>query len=157
MKMKHISHLLLYIGATGLLVSCGKSFLNVQPKGLVLESNYYQNQSQAYAALTAAYSPLAWEVGGSDNTYIDKLGALNCGSDECYAGGGGPTDMATWQAFNSYSMTGALGPQAGLWDRNYTGINNANLVIQQVPGVPNMDAATKTEYVAEATFLRAYY
>jgi len=155
--MKHISHLLLYIGATGLLVSCGKSFLNVQPKGLVLESNYYQNQSQAYAALTAAYSPLAWEVGGSDNTYIDKLGALNCGSDECYAGGGGPTDMATWQAFNSYSMTGALGPQAGLWDRNYTGINNANLVIQQVPGVPNMDAATKTEYVAEATFLRAYY
>jgi hypothetical protein len=108
-------------------------------------------------AINAMYNPLGWEVGGTDNTYIDKLGALNCGSDECYAGGGGPTDMNTWQVFNNYTMSGAVGPQAGLWDRNYTGIERVNLVLENVGNVKGLDPATADRYVAEAKFLRAYY
>jgi starch-binding outer membrane protein, SusD/RagB family len=141
----------------GWLSSCSKQFLQVSPNGLVYESSYYKTPAQALAALTAAYNPLGWEIGGSDNTYIDKLGALNCASDECYAGGGGPTDVDTWQAMNSYTLTGALGPQAGLWDRNYTGIANANLLLQHIDSVPGLDTATAARYAAEARFLRAYY
>jgi starch-binding outer membrane protein, SusD/RagB family len=157
MKTKYSLFLVIYMCLSGLFISCKKSFLEVQPKGIVLESNYYQTPTEALAALTAAYNPLAWESGGSDNTFIDKLGALNSGADECYTGGGGPTDMATWQAFNSYTMSGALGPQAGLWDRNYTGIANANLLLEKIKGVPGLDAATVSRYTAEAQFLRAYY
>jgi hypothetical protein len=137
--------------------ACKKSFLDVQPKGEVLESNYYQNPADAYAGLIAAYNPLGWEAGGSDNTYIDKLGALNSAADECYAGGGGSTDMNTWQAWNNYTLSAAVGPQAGFWDRNYTGIYRANLMLEKLDGVPGLDSTTKHRYVAESQFLRAYY
>ena len=160
MKMnmhKNINGFLFLLGTVMFSGGCSKSFITSTPKGLELQSNYYSSPDQAYAALAAAYNPLGWEIGGSDNTYIDKLGALNSASDECYAGGGGPTDMPTWQAINTYSMTGAIGPQAGLWDRNYTGIANANLVLTYVPNTPNLAADTIARYVAEAKFLRAYY
>jgi starch-binding outer membrane protein, SusD/RagB family len=157
MNTRYSLFLLFSVCAAGWLSSCSKRFLQVPPNGVVYESSYYQTPDQALAALTAAYNPLAWEMGGSDNTYIDKLGALNSASDECFAGGGGPTDVDTWQAINSYTMTGALGPQAGLWDRNYTGIANANLVLQHIDSVPGLDTATAARYTAEAKFLRAYY
>lgn len=140
-----------------ILASCKKSFIELQPKGEQLESNYYQNPDQAFAGLIAAYNPVGMEVGGSDNTYIDKLGALNCASDECYAGGGSSTDMVFWQVWNNYTLTGAVGPQAGFWDRNYTGINRCNVLLEKLPGVPGLSAALLQRYTAEAQFLRAYY
>lgn len=152
-------HFLYFLGIAGIiqLSSCSKSFLEVTPKGLQLESNYYQNPDQAFAALTAAYNPVGWQVGGSDNTYIPLLGGLNSASDECYAGGGGPTDMPGWQAWNTYTLSGAVGPQAGYWDRNYTGIYRANLFLAKIDGVQGLDQATKSRYIAEARFLRGYY
>ena len=137
--------------------SCSKSFLDVQPKGQDLELNYYQNPDQAFAGMMAAYNPLALQAGSTDNTYIDKLGALNSASDECYAGGGGATDMLTWQVWNNYTLSTAVGPQAGFWDRNYIGIYRANLMMQKLPKVPGLSAALNTRYVAECKFLRAYY
>lgn len=157
MKTKNISYLLAFTMAAGVLSSCSKSFLTVSPKGLTLQSNYYTSPADALAALTAAYNPLGWEVGGSDNTYIDKLGPLAAGSDECYAGGGSSGDTPSWQAFNDYTMNSTVGPQAGLWDRNYTGINRANLVLENVGPASGLSTADQTEYQAEAYFLRAYY
>jgi starch-binding outer membrane protein, SusD/RagB family len=161
--IKYMNHksftypMLVIAGASLLFLSCGKSFLNVQPKGELLESNFYKTPADAYGALTAAYAPLAMEVGGSDNTYTDPLGGLNSGSDECYAGGGSSTDMNVWQVWNSYTMSGAVGPQAGYWDRSYTGIYRANLLLSKIDGISGLDAATKSRYVAEAKWLRAYY
>jgi hypothetical protein len=157
MKTKHIGYFLALAGLPLLNTSCSKSFLNVSPSGEVLQSNFYQSPSDALQALTAAYNPLGWETGGSDNTYIDKLLALNCASDECGSGGGGSTDTPPIQAINDYTMSGAVGPQAGLWDRNYTGIANANLVLGNVTSASQLTPAEITEYYAEAKFLRAYY
>lgn len=155
--MKKILIYLLLIPGAMQLTSCSKSFLNVTPKGLQLESNYYQTPDEAFSALTAAYNPLGWQAGGSDNTYIPLLGGLNCASDECYAGGGGPSDMPVWQAWNQYKLSAAVGPQAGYWDRSYTGIYRVNLFLSKIDGVKGLDAATKARYIAEAKFLRGYY
>ncbi len=149
--------IVLTAGAVILSLACNKSFLNVQPKGQLLESNFYKTPADAYSALVAAYNPLAMEVGGSDNTYVDPLGGLNAGSDECYAGGGNSTDNNIWQVWNSYSMSGAVGPGAGYWDRSYTGIYRVNLLLQKISGVQGLDAGTEARYVAEAKWLRAYY
>ena len=157
MKTSYIFYLLVFTGAGGMLSSCSKSFLTQNPKGELLQSNYYTSPAEALQALTAAYSPLGWEVGGSDNTYIDKLGALNGGSDECLEGGASATDIPQWQAMANYTMSGAVGPQAGLWDRNYTGITNSNLVLEEVGPASGLSTAAQTEYWAEAHFLRAYY
>jgi starch-binding outer membrane protein, SusD/RagB family len=157
MKTKHIGYLMAVASIPFLTTSCSKSFLSVTPKGETLESNFYTSPSNALQALVAAYNPLGWECGGSDNTYIDKLGPLNAGSDECNSGGGGSTDTPPIQSMNDYTMSGAVGPQAGLWDRNYTGINNANLVLQNIGPASGLTTAEITEYQAEAYWLRAYY
>jgi starch-binding outer membrane protein, SusD/RagB family len=157
MKTRHFIILLSCVGIAGMLSSCGKKFLSTTPVGESLQDNYYKTPAQILTAVNAMYNPLGWEVGGTDNTYIDKLGALNCGSDECFAGGGGPTDMIFWQVFNNYTMTGATGPQAGMWDRNYTGINRAELVLENIAGVQGLDPTVSARYTAEAHFLRAYY
>lgn len=137
--------------------SCKKSFLEKDPNGLFLESNYYQTTSQAFTGLIAAYSPLGWTVGGTDNTYCSKLGILSIASDECYAGGGSASDNPGWQALNTYTMSSASGPQAGLWSRNYTGINSANILIDKLSGTTAVNADSAKRFVAEAKFLRAYY
>ncbi|WP_440999370.1 RagB/SusD family nutrient uptake outer membrane protein [Fodinibius sp. SL11] len=131
--------------------------LDVEPKGQQLESNYYQTPDQAYAALVAAYNPLGWQTGGPDGTFINILGPLNSATDEMNAGGGGPNDVPGWQAWNSYDLSSAVGPQAGYWSRSYAGINRANLLLQRIDGVEGLDEATKARYVAEARFLRGYY
>jgi len=146
------------IGVIQLNTSCKKSFLEVTPKGIVLESNYYQNADEAYAGLVSVYNPLGWETGGGDNTYIDDLGALNAASDECYAGGGGATDMVFWQVMNNYTVNATTGPQAGFWSKYYTGVYRANLLLQKINGgIPGLTDAVKTRYIAEVKFLRAYY
>ncbi len=152
---KLIFYTILSLGAIQL-SSCSKKFLEVKPKGIQLESNYYQTPDQAYAALVATYNPVGWQVGGSDNTYIPLL-AINGAADECYAGGGGSGDMLGWQAWNTYDLTSVIGPQAGYWDRSYTGIYRANLLLERIEGVKGMDAAEKKRYIAEAHFLRGYY
>lgn len=48
------------------------------------------------------------------------------------------------------------GETVGVWNDSYVGINRANQVLDNVPGIP-MDAALRSRLVAEAKFLRAYY
>jgi len=82
MQKKFFLYPALFLTCGTLLVfSCKKSFLDVQPKGQLLESNYYQTPDEAYAALVAIYDPLGQEAGSSDNTYADPLGGLNAASD----------------------------------------------------------------------------
>ena len=159
MRKKNLTTYLLICGVSLLVLgACKKSFLESKPDGLIFESNYYSNSIEAMTGLTAAYNPLGWEAGGTDGTFISKLGALNSGSDECYAGGGSSTDMTSWQAMDNYTLlTAAVGPQAGLWDRNYTGIYRVNIMLSKLGKVPGLDAPTTARYTAEVKFLRAYY
>jgi hypothetical protein len=153
---KYFIYLICFAGITQL-ISCD-AVTNVSPKGQKLESNYYKTPEQAKSALVAAYNPVAWQTGGTDNTYIPVLGGLNSASDECYAGGGGPGDMRQWHAWSTYTgLSSAVGPQPGYWDRSYTGINRANLLLQKIGGVKNLSDSKKKRYIAEAEFLRGYY
>lgn len=138
------------------LVSC-ENALDVEPNGMKLESNYYETPDEAFAALVAAYNPAGWQTGGPNNTYINVLGGLNSATAGMHAGGGGPNDMTPWQAWDTYDLSGAVGPQAGYWSRSYAGINRANLLLQKIDGVKGLDASTKARYIAEAKFLRGYY
>jgi hypothetical protein len=143
--------------AIGVMASCKKSFLELTPDGQFLESNYYANPQQAFTALVAAYDPLVTETGGLDGTYSDPLGPLNSASDDCFAGGGGSSDVPAWQAINNYTMGPAVGPQGGFWAINFQGVNRADVLLEKLPKVPGMDDATLKRYTAEAKFLRAHY
>lgn len=160
MKQKYFIYTIVFTGALLFTTSCNKSFLDTQPKGQVLETNYYQNANQAYSGLIAAYASLGTEVDNSAiNWYCDKLGPLNSAADECYTGGGGSTDMGSWQAWNNYTLTAANGPQAGFWGVDYAGIYRANLIIQKLTGatISDLTDANKARYIGEAKFIRAYF
>lgn len=154
--MKHnklFSGLIVMLSAV-VITSCSDSFLNVTPKGESLESNYYSNPSEAYAGLVAAYSALNTETG---NTYCSPLGPENSASDDCFAGGGGPSDMSQWQAMNDMSqLTSATGP-VDMWNTNFVGVKQCNLLLSKIDGVPGLSDQDKTGYTAECKFLRAYY
>lgn len=153
--MKKYSIYLLCFVCAGLLISCD-GITEVSPKGQKLESNYYKTPGQAKAALVAAYNPVGWQTKGG--TYNALIGGLNTASDECFAGGGGPTDVLQWHAWNSYvNLSSAVGPQEGYWRRSYTGINRANLLLQKIDGVKGLAQSKKKRYIAEAKFLRGYY
>ena len=157
MKIKFILYAILL---TGLLLgtSCKKSFLEVTPKGEVLESNYYQTPDQVFSALVAVYNCTEAEAGYGINWYANKLAPLNCAGDECWAGGGGSTDMATYQVWNNYTMTSANAISAKFWEMDYAGVYRANLLISKlatpITGLSDADAARD---IAECKTLRAYF
>jgi len=158
MKLNYVKYAsIVFVGVGVCFISCKKSFLETTPKGEFLEANYYQTPDQAFSGLVAAYDPLVTETGGSDQTYTNPLGPLNSASDDCYAGGGGPSDVADWQAWNNYSLNSAQGPQAGFWTINFLGVSRANTILAKLNNVPGLSAALASRYTAEAQFLRAHY
>jgi hypothetical protein len=153
MKTNIYTIILLFTGII-FLNSCSKDFLEVDPKGTTLEVSYYKNTEEAFAGLVAAYDPLGAEV---VKDYASKIGLLNTASDDCWAGGGAYADRATWEAWNTYTLDPAVGPQDDFWGRNFTGINRVNTLLSKLDGVPDITASTKARFFAEAKFLRAYY
>jgi len=141
---------------TGLLImnSCSKSWLEVEPKGTSLETNYYKNPQEAYNGLISCYDPLGTECG---STYSNKIGPLNAASDDCYAGGGSSSDVPAWQVWNNYTIDPALGIQGDFWDRNFTGVYRTNTLLSKLGDIPGLDDVTKARYIAECKFLRAYF
>ena len=152
--MKTNNIFLTVIAATGILLgSCSKDFVNVEPKGTALEVNYYRNATEAFNGLVSAYDPLGTEVG---STYSNKLGPLNSASDDCYAGGASSSDGPAWQAWNNFTVDPSVGIQGDFWNRNFTGVYRANVMLSKLDGI-SMDEALKARFIAECKFLRAYY
>lgn len=155
MTIRYFIRICVVLLTVSILHACKKSWLDVDPVGLNLESNYYSNPTEAFAGLVAAYDPLGMETAG---TYANKLGPLNSAADECVAGGAqGGNDMNTWQVWNNYTLTPAVGPQMEYWTRNFTGISRANIILTKLGDVPGLSETLKARYIAEGKFLRAYY
>lgn len=150
---KNITYIAIALAGSVLINSCSKDWLEVDPKGTTLEANYYRNADEAFAGLISVYDPLGWEV---VKDYASKVGLLNTASDDCWAGGGAYADRATWEAWNTYTLDPALGPQDDFWGRNFAGINRANTLLSKLDDVP-MNDALKARFIAETKFLRAYY
>lgn len=148
-KVKYIVGLLALIGT----FSCSKDFIELDPKGTVLESNFYKTEPELFQGLVAAYDPL-----GFATNFTMKMGVLNAASDDTHAGGSDASDQPSWVAYDKFTLDPNLGPQAGLWSKNYTGIYRANLVLEKSEGtITGLTADKKARYIAEAKFLRAYY
>ena len=138
--------------ALSLLGSCSDEFLEVDPKGQFLESNYYQNYDQAFAGLVAAYDPVGWI---SDN-YVAKEMSANIASDDHYTGGGNSSDVLAMQVWTNYPLDPANGPQDRLWQRGFQGAFRTNTLLSKLPNA-EMNETDRSRFAAEAKFLRAYY
>ncbi|RED99816.1 RagB/SusD family nutrient uptake outer membrane protein [Marinoscillum furvescens] len=149
--MKRIFKNIALIAGSMLAVACSDDFVNVEPKGTALEENYYKNAEQAYNGVIAAYDPLGWT-----NGFVIKTASLNAASDDFFTGGGGPNDMNAIQVWDKYTLDPVNGPQQEFWNKNYSGIFRANILLSRLPEI-DMDESLKSRFTAEMKFLRAYY
>ncbi len=152
MKLNKIFTLLIITGF--FTFSCSSDFLELEPRGQELESNYYQTEDQVFEALVATYDVLQW---GGTNGWTMKLGLLNAASDDTFAGGSDSGDQPSWVAWDKFTLDPFIGPQSGLWNKGYTGIYRANLVLEKLEESEGFSEAFIARTSAEAKFLRAFY
>lgn len=154
MKRNTIKNTFLVLAASMALGSCSKSFLELDPRGSQLEANFYKNQTELFQGLISVYDVTQW---GTSGGYTMKMPLLTVASDEAHAGGSDASDQPGWVAYDNFTLNPNLGPQLGLWQKNYSGVYRANLFLQKVEGVPGVDAGFKSRTIAEAKTLRAYF
>ncbi|HEY8916856.1 MAG TPA: RagB/SusD family nutrient uptake outer membrane protein [Chitinophaga sp.] len=153
MKQRNITYIALVAAGLSMAAACSRGFLDVQPRGTILEENYYKTAAEAYTGLIAIYDKVPW----TSNGYVTKVGVADAASDDHLAGGGGPNDVSQLQVISNYTLTPATGPQDDIWANSYQGVFRANKLLQKLPGVTAMDENTKARFTAEAKLLRAYF
>ncbi|MDJ1504245.1 RagB/SusD family nutrient uptake outer membrane protein [Cytophagaceae bacterium BD1B2-1] len=153
MKYSTRLYTILLISGLYFLTACGE-FLELKPRGTQLEDNFYQNQQQVMEGLIAIYDVIQW---GTSGGYTMKMPLLSTASDDCYAGGSDASDQPGWVAWDKFTLNPYLGPQTGLWQKNYTGVYRANLLLSKIDNAPGLSADFKKRVIAEAKALRAYF
>jgi len=122
--------------------------LTESPKSVVTES--FLNTATGFErAVNAAYQT-------SRNFYGRERGfnVTTFGTDTYREGADGG-----FKFFNRYSadFDSRSGGLQEIWSEFYEGINTTNIVIDRAPNVGDVDEALKTQRVAEARFLRAFF
>ncbi|WP_346856214.1 RagB/SusD family nutrient uptake outer membrane protein [uncultured Draconibacterium sp.] len=150
MKNKAI-YIFSFIALLFMQVSCSEDFLELSPKTGQVEANYYQNEEQAFLALTAvydAYSVQNWQ-------FVPTMADIF--SDDAFCGGSNVSDMSQFQEMEMFNMTPENNAAADLWNRCYSGIYRANLYLQKQEEVEWVTEGLKERLEAETLFLRAYF
>lgn len=134
--------------AIALFAACSKDFLELSPVDEQTETSFYQTPTQALQALVAVYNQL--NIGDYDNIHL----VSELASDNCF-GGGGTSDLV-WKQWDRFQEASNM--NLGIWQKYYTGIYRANVLLSKIDGVNwGTDSTLKTTYAAEARFLRAYF
>jgi hypothetical protein len=155
MKKRSLLYSFLFLSMLVFMLACSKKFLEPTPQGTVLQSDYYQNPTEALNGVVAAYNPLSWTTVSS---YCPEMVIFNAASDDAYAGGGGASDNPGIQALNTFTIQAATANVApDLWERNYQGVYRCNTMLEELPTVPGLSSDLLSRYTAEMHFLRAYY
>ncbi|MEA1784597.1 RagB/SusD family nutrient uptake outer membrane protein [Arenibacter sp. GZD96] len=133
-----------------LIVGCSDFLEELDPSNLGPQS-FYTTAKQAEAAVAAVYADARF-VGNGAGIFSSNWQLLE-----------GPTGNATTQTSqnsdlnNLYSLSydGNTGHVRNWWRGVYRVIGNANLVLENVPGI-DMDETAKSRLLGEARFLRAW-
>jgi hypothetical protein len=148
--------LLLLLACATVLASCD-SALEEDPTSFVGPDNFYNNAEDALAALDGAYKGLNNDFDGE--TYIPDETHLQLVETP------GPTLMpipnytsgSPEYAMDNWTWSPSLPNLVPAYEDAYEGINLANAVIDNVPGIENMDTGLRERIVAEARFIRSIH
>ena len=151
MKKIHLVNIICFAAIVSLFAGCKKSFVEINPEGVFAGDTYYKDEAQAFTGLVAVYDIMRKNSGGFEN----MITFMNAGSDDNYAGGGGPTDGQGIHDFSNHIITAITMP-GSYWGDHYQGIFRANVLLQKIVNT-QMDESLKARFVAETKSLRAIY
>lgn len=150
--MKKIIYKLTFIaGLVLMLISCNQDdFLDKPVYGLIKEEDYYKTEEELQEGIFACYDVLQWAYAADWNSmYVVK----SFPADETHAGGGSDGDQPPYQQLDDYSFTAENKPIEHCFKAMYFGIMRANTIIN----IATPDTPKKTQLIAEAKALRAYF
>ncbi|WP_253930557.1 RagB/SusD family nutrient uptake outer membrane protein [Lewinella sp. W8] len=148
--MKSFHHLLL-VAFFLTLVSCTE-VLDRVPQGEFTLENYFKTEDHAVQSVNAIYNQLReWQV-----HVFSFIGMTDIVSDDSEKGSF-PSDAFFLQEVEDFEFTASNIAPASVWAGYYDGVFRANLSIERIPQVPEMDEALRERLLAEARTLRAYF
>lgn len=134
---------------SSIIIGACNSFLETTPYDFVAPETFYTNETECTMALAGIYYTLVYEevygnyyscmISNVDDLsfYSRNVGAI---TSQVYGNDHTPSNTHIW----------------GTWEALYSGINNANMLIDNVDNA-DMEQSVKTRIKGEAKFLRAYY
>lgn len=137
-----------------LVFSCQNGdFLEVKPQGVINANNYFQTSDHAVWSVNAAYNILRdWNL-----TSFPWLAMTDIVSDDATKGSF-PADAQRLSAFDDLTWDPGFPEDIrGSWRGHYQGIFRANIAIDGIPKVPQMDETLRQRLLGEARFLRAHF
>jgi hypothetical protein len=154
MQLRYFSSIAFFLSLAAGISSCSK--LQETPYSSIFTTNFYKTASDAEGALTAAYSPVA-------NMYYGPaaLMASDFSADQTYPRPVVGRDSYTLFSYDvNYTAEISAGrtnesPQE-IWTDCYTGINNADIIMENVPAI-DMDTTRRDQIIGNAYYLRAFY
>lgn len=143
------------------LSACSKSFLEREPKGSLAESEYFQTDNAAMKLVTDSYGPM---LDGWGYT-INKVALGDESVDNADGGGSDPGDRPQTIEVGRGRPLASNPLLQEMWNNRYLGIGKVNLAIRNIEdnwdkliaGGNPVSEETKTRYIAELKFLRAWY
>lgn len=151
--MKNIHQLISMLFLSVLLsgpLGCGREYLeDVQVLEELDGNTFYQSESDAIQAVTAAYTPLQ-----ARGLYKRELYALQYASGEYAITAGG----FQYSAFPNFNFDGTSSQViTSTWRTCFQGIARANAVLERVPEIEFTDQDLQNRILGEAYFLRGLY
>ncbi|MCM5663176.1 RagB/SusD family nutrient uptake outer membrane protein [Galbibacter mesophilus] len=131
------------------IVSCDT--LEQEPISVIASENFFQNEEQVNAALSATYDVLQSGAIGRDF----KASATAASDESTTSSSGGNNNRA-----NDHAINADHGPARDLWRALYQGIHRTNDIIENLPNIsdPALDLDNRREqYMGEARFLRGFF
>lgn len=145
--MKSLKTIIILIGICLGFASC--DFLDKDPTQTT-SGSYFQNASEATSFVTGVYS-IIQQISFYGNDYL----YLSGGDDLEHYGGVGRAPITRGLICNNANSSDAA--VSAFWYTLYSGINRANVFMENIDNVPGMDDATRKQEKAEVRFLRAFY
>lgn len=126
--------------------------LDRTPQGVFTLDNYFQTEDHAVQSVNAIYNQLReWQV-----HVFSFIGMTDIVSDDSEKGSF-PSDGFFLQEVEDFEHTASNVAPSSVWAGYYDGVFRANLAIERIPTVPEMDEALRARLIAEARTLRAYF
>lgn len=127
-------------------ISCSDEFVDPTPEYSIDSENYFNSKADYDQALIAAYDLL-------QSSYVNVL-LGEIASDNTLAGGESPTDVIGFQQVDDMIHTPVNSNIRDVWNWMFAGVQRANYILEFQN---KTDFPEKTQVIAEARFLRAYY
>jgi len=137
---------IIFITSLLVLNSCSDDYLDESKIYAEDSESYFNSESDYYNALVGAYDPL-------QSTFINVLMG-EIASNNTLAGGESATDVPGYHQIDDMTHTPVNAQLQNLWSWMYGGVNRAAYIIEFKDKI---NFTGKDVYIAEASFLRAYY